>query len=281
MSKEFKGKTLAEILRIEQTRNYLMKGIREDGRSMWDYREIKIEVGTVEKAFGSSTVYLGDTVVVTGVNFELGTPFQDSPDSAILLVEGEILPTASFEAEAGPPDEYEIEMSRVVDRSLRESGIIDFKKYAIIPGETVLKIFIDFNILNDDGNIIDAAVLGAVSALATADMPDINYIRDNIDEVSNINIKEVPRTKFSIEEIPIANTIALYNGKMFVDPTAPEEEIANSLITFTHLATGEICSIQLLKGSLSYEEVFTALDKAYEKSVEIRDKLSEMGIIKL
>ncbi len=281
MSKEYKGKTLAEILRIEQTKNYLSKGIREDKRGMWDYRDIKIEVGTVEKAFGSATVYLGDTVVVTGVNFELGTPFPDSPDSAILLVEGEILPTASFEAEAGPPDEYEIEMSRVVDRSLRESGIIDFKKYAIVPGETVLKIFIDFNILNDDGNIIDAAVLGAVAALATAEMPDIEYIKEHIEEVSNINIKEIPRRKFEIEEVPIANTIAIYNGRMFVDPTASEEEVAESLVTFTHISTGEICSIQLLKGSLSFEEVFTALEKAYEKNLELRTMLKELGIINL
>jgi len=213
MSKEYKGKTLSEILRMEQARNFLGKGMREDGRELTEYRPIDIKVGTIEKAFGSATVYLGDTIVVTGVNFEIGTPFTDSPDSAILLVEGEILPTASFEAEAGPPDEYEIEMSRVVDRSLRESGIIDFKKYVIVPGEAVLKIFVDFNILNDDGNIIDAAVIGAVAALATAEMPDIDYLKENLENVNNNNIKEVPRKPFQIEEVPIANTIAMYEER--------------------------------------------------------------------
>jgi len=279
MSKEYKGKTLSEILRMEQARNFLGKGMREDGRELTEYRPIDIKVGTIEKAFGSATVYLGDTIVVTGVNFEIGTPFTDSPDSAILLVEGEILPTASFEAEAGPPDEYEIEMSRVVDRSLRESGIIDFKKYVIVPGEAVLKIFVDFNILNDDGNIIDAAVIGAVAALATAEMPDIDYLKENLENVNNNNIKEVPRKPFQIEEVPIANTIAMYGDKMFVDPTASEEEVADALITYTHISTGEICSIQLLKGSLSYEDVFRALDLAYEKSLEIRNILKERGII--
>ncbi len=278
MSEKYKNKTLSEIVKIEQTKNLLRNNRREYNRGFLDYRDIEIETGSIEKAFGSATVKLGDTVVVAGVNFEIGTPFPDSPDKAILLVEGEILPTASFEAEAGPPDENEIEISRVVDRGLRESGMIDFERYVIISGESVLKIFVDFNIINDDGNIIDAANLAAVSALATAEVPSIKYLKENLEEVNNINIKEVPREKFVIKEIPIATTIGIFDNKIFVDPTASEEEVSDTLITFTHLSTGEICSIQLLKGGLTFDEVFKTLEIAYDKSMEIRDLLKNYGI---
>ncbi len=278
MSEKYKNKTLAEIVNIEQAKNLLRKNLRKGDRDLLSYREIVIETGTVEKAFGSATVRLGDTVVVAGVNFELGTPFLDTPNKAILLVEGEILPTASFEAEAGPPDEHEIEISRVVDRGLRESGMINFEKYVIVPGETVLKMFVDFNIINDDGNIIDAANIAAVSALATAEVPDIEYIKDHLEEVNNINIKDIPRKNFEIEELPIATTVGFFEDKMIVDPDAAEEEIADTLITFTHISTGEICSIQLLKGGLSYDEVFKALDIAYQKNLELREILKKHGI---
>ena len=278
MSEKYKNKTLAEIVNIEQAKNLLKKNLRRGDRGLLDYRDIEIEIGTIEKAFGSATVRLGDTVVVAGVNFELGTPFLDTPNKAILLVEGEILPTASVEAEAGPPDEHEIEISRVVDRGLRESGMINFEKYVIVPGETVIKIFVDFNIINDDGNIIDAANLAAVSALATAEMPSIEYIKENLEEVNNINIKKIPREPFKVEEIPIANTIGIFEGKVIVDPDAAEEEVADTLITFTHLSTGEICSIQLLKGGLSYEEVFKTLDIAYQKNLELREILKKHGV---
>jgi len=278
MSEKYKNKTLAEIVNIEQAKNLLKKNLRRGDRGLLDYRDIEIEIGTIEKAFGSATVRLGDTVVVAGVNFELGTPFLDTPNKAILLVEGEILPTASVEAEAGPPDEHEIEISRVVDRGLRESGMINFEKYVIVPGETVIKIFVDFNIINDDGNIIDAANLAAVSALATAEMPSIGYIKENLEEVNNINIKKIPREPFKIEEIPIANTVGIFEGKIIVDPDAAEEEVADTLITFTHLSTGEICSIQLLKGGLSYEEVFKTLEIAYQKNLELRETLKKHGV---
>ncbi len=278
MSEKYKNKTLAEIVNIEQAKNLLKKNLRRGDRGLLHYRDIEIEIGTIEKAFGSATVRLGDTVVVAGVNFELGTPFLDTPNKAILLVEGEILPTASVEAEAGPPDEHEIEISRVVDRGIRESGMINFEKYVIVPGETVIKIFVDFNIINDDGNIIDAANLAAVSALATAEMPSIEYIKENLEEVNNINIKKIPREPFKVEEIPIANTIGIFEGKIIVDPDAAEEEVADTLITFTHLSTGEICSIQLLKGGLSYEEVFKTLDIAYQKNLELREILKKHGV---
>ncbi|HIQ13204.1 MAG TPA: exosome complex protein Rrp42 [Thermoprotei archaeon] len=278
MSEKYKNKTLAEIINIEQAKNLLNKNLRKGDRGLLDYRDIKIETGTIKKAFGSATVNLGDTVVVAGVNFELGTPFIDTPNNAILLVEGEILPTASVEAEAGPPDEHEIEISRVIDRGIRESGMINFEKYVIIPGETVIKIFVDFNIINDDGNIIDAANLAAVAALATAEIPKVEYIREHIDEVNNINIKEIPRESFKVEEIPIANTIGIFDGKVLVDPDAAEEEVVDTLITFTHLSTGEICSVQLLKGGLTYEEVFKTLDVAYQKNLELREILKNNGI---
>jgi len=278
MSEKYKNKTLAEIINIEQAKNLLNKNLRKGDRGLLDYRDIKIETGTIKKAFGSATVNLGDTVVVAGVNFELGTPFIDTPNNAILLVEGEILPTASVEAEAGPPGEHEIEISRVIDRGIRESGMINFEKYVIIPGETVIKIFVDFNIINDDGNIIDAANLAAVAALATAEIPKVEYIREHIDEVNNINIKEIPRESFKVEEIPIANTIGIFDGKVLVDPDAAEEEVVDTLITFTHLSTGEICSVQLLKGGLTYEEVFKTLDVAYQKNLELREILKNNGI---
>lgn len=278
MSEKYKNKTLAEIINIEQAKNLLKKNLRKGDRGLLDYRDIKIETGTIKKAFGSATVNLGDTVVVAGVNFELGTPFLDTPNNAILLVEGEILPTASVEAEAGPPDEHEIEISRVVDRGLRESGMINFEKYVIIPGETVIKMYVDFNIINDDGNIIDAANLAAVAALATAEIPKIKYIRDHLNEVNNINIKEIPHESFKVDEIPIANTIGIFDGKVLVDPDAAEEEVVNTLITFTHLSTGEICSVQLLKGGLAYEEVFKTLEVSYQKNLELREILKDHGI---
>ncbi|HEW93705.1 RNA-binding protein [Candidatus Geothermarchaeota archaeon] len=274
----FRGLTLSELLTIKQVEKLFSEGRRIDERGFLEFREIEINTNVIEKAFGSARVSLGDTVVVAGVNFELGTPFPDSPDKGILIVEGEVLPTASFGAEAGPPNEYEIELSRVVDRGIRESEMLPLEEYVIKHGEVVYKIFLDFNIINDDGNLIDAANLAAVAALATAKMPDINYVKEHIDELNSINIKEVPKVGVKIRDLPIAVTLGLKNNKFIVDPTFAEEIAVESLITITHTNKGELCSIQLLKGGLTFEQVFEAINIAYEKNIELRSILERNGI---
>lgn len=273
-----KKNTLHELLMANNVLKMAKENKRIDGRGFLDYRPIKIEPNVIGKPDASAKVMLGDTFIIVGINFDVGTPFSDSPDKGILITEGEILPTASFGAEAGPPSEEEIEISRVVDRSIRESGMVDLSELVIIPGEKVLKMFVDFNIFNDDGNIVDAAVLGTVAALLTGKMPDPKYIAEHIDEIDEVSLKEVPRVPIPVKDIPISTTLALIRDKFYVDPNYVEESVAEALITITHTKNDEICAIQLYEGALGYEQVFEALNISLDKSREIRDIL--LSIVK-
>ena len=123
-----------ENLRKEQMLQLLAKGKRLDDRGLLDYRPLKIEVGVIEKAEGSAKVSLGDTQVIAGVKVEVDRPFPDTPDKGLLIVNAEVLPLASAYSEPGPPDEDAIELARVVDRGVRESGMIELEKLVIEPG---------------------------------------------------------------------------------------------------------------------------------------------------
>ena len=50
-----------------------------------------------------------------------------------------------------------IEIARVVDRGIRESGFIDWKKLCIKEGERVWSVSIDIYCINDDGNVLEVA----------------------------------------------------------------------------------------------------------------------------
>ena len=271
-----KKKTLKEILMANNILKFVREGKRLDGRKFLNYRNLVIEPNIIEKAYASAKVMLGDTIVIVGISFELGTPFSDSPDKGILLTEGEVLPTASFEAEAGPPSEEEIEISRVVDRSIRESEIVDLRKLIVNPGENVLKMFVDFNVFNDDGNIIDAAVIGTVAALYKGVMPDPNYIREHLEEISPYDLSSAPKIPIPVQDFPIATTIVLIDNRLIVDPTYAEEMVADARITITHTKSNEICAVQLIQGSLDYEQVFEILNITLNKSIEIRNKIQKI-----
>src|SRR3990167_1904107 len=141
----------------------LNAGVRLDGRKLTDYRgPIEIERGIIKTAEGSARVRIGETEVMVGVKLEVGEPYPDTPGEGTIIVGAELLPMSNPEFELGPPGIQAIELARVVDRGIRESKALDFKKLCIKEGENIWMVIIDICPLNDDGNLIDAAVLATL-----------------------------------------------------------------------------------------------------------------------
>ena len=108
---------------------------RLDGRKLTDYRQpLKVDVDVTPTAEGSARVTLGKTELIVGVKVEVMEPYPDVPDAGSIMVGAELLPLSSPEFEPGPPGIEAIELARVVDRGIRESKVIDFKKLCIKEG---------------------------------------------------------------------------------------------------------------------------------------------------
>ena len=167
-------------LTSEKLSKMFAEGKRFDGRGLLDHRPIEISHEVSNKAEGSARVKMGKTEVIAGVKMQLGEPYPDSPNKGNLMVSGDLLPLASPRFETGPPRFPAIELPRVVDRGIRESGMIDFSKLVVTPKEKVWTVIIDIYPINDDGNLIDAAAIAAVVALKDTKLPEI-------DKEGNIN----------------------------------------------------------------------------------------------
>ena len=100
-------------------------GQRLDGRTQYQGRDVELEVNVLGNAEGSARVRMGDTIVFAGVKFQTMTPYSDRPNEGGLMCMAEVRPVAGRQHEAGPPSAESIELSRVVDRGIRESGCIE------------------------------------------------------------------------------------------------------------------------------------------------------------
>ncbi|MEA3136496.1 MAG: exosome complex component, partial [Thermoplasmata archaeon] len=116
------------LIKKDFIRNLLKDGKREDGRGLLEQRPLSIHVGYVDRAQGSARVKLGNTQVVAGVKIQLEKPYPDTPNRGNFMTSAELNPIASPHFEPGPPRIEAIELARVTDRALRESGILDFEK---------------------------------------------------------------------------------------------------------------------------------------------------------
>ena len=127
MSSSKRSTIIVEQLRKQQMLEALLRGKRLDGRNFDSYRDLEIEIGIIDKASGSARVKLGNTEVIAGIKVETGEPFEGLENKGALIMSAEVLPTASAHVEPGPPDEEAIELSRVVDRGVRESKMLRFR----------------------------------------------------------------------------------------------------------------------------------------------------------
>jgi len=259
--------SLVTKVRQKQIAQTIDTGKRLDGRTLTDFREIKIEQGIIEKAEGSARVYLGKSQVLVGVKVETGAPFPDTPNEGVMTVNAELVPLASPTYETGPPDETSIELARIVDRGIRESKAIDTEKLCIEPGKKVFVVFVDVWVLNYDGNLIDTAALAAISALLNTKMPN-HEIKDG-----EVKIK-AGYTPLPLRSHPITVTVGKINDKLIIDPAAEEEQVMDARLTMAINDEGNICAIQKgLAGYFTPQQIIDASKLAQEKAAELRKKL--------
>ena len=241
----------------------IQNGKRVDKREFTQFRDIEIKENIIETAEGSAYVRLGNTQVIVGVKMGTGTPFPDTPNEGILSVSAEFTPLASAEFELGPPGEDAIELARVVDRGIRESRTIEMEKLVITPGEKVWSVFIDIHIIDNQGNLMNAAALSALSALLTARMP-------KLDAEGKIN-RDEHEGKLPVVHKPINISVCKLGDKLFLDPTKEEESVTDAKLSITVREDDKICAVQKQgRRGIEFDVLEKMIDIAIEKSKELR-----------
>ena len=267
-----------EIAKITKRRmaEYLKGGKRFDARSLLDYRPVTLKKGVAKKAEGSAEVCIGKTKVLVGIKLSIGVPYPNSEEEGTMMTTVELLPLAAKRFQAGPPSIEAIELARIVDRGIRESGMLDFKKLCIKKGEEVWTVMIDIYPLNDDGNLIDAAALAAVAALQDAVFPEVKKGKIEVGEKST---KRLPISDIA----PITTTFYKIGSSIILDPTAEENEASDGRVS---VAISEEKKEQMVnaiqKGGFgdrsepfTKEELYEIFDQAVKKQKDLREILEK------
>jgi exosome complex component RRP42 len=244
------------------------KNTRMDGRKPDEYRKIVIERDVIAKAEGSARVKIGNTEVIAGVKMDVGTPFSDRPEEGVLMTNAEFSPVASPTFEKGPPSDESIELARVVDRGIRESGMIDVGKLCIEKGSKVWMVNVDIQIVNHDGNLIDAASLASVAALLGTRLPAFDG------EKVDYEAAKKTKTPLPITGKPVAVTLAKVGSALLADPRLEEESAMATRLTVATKDDGSLAALQKGGGSgpLAPEEI----EKAFELSERIGKEIRKL-----
>jgi len=260
------GSSILDQLKATKIRGLLEQGKRIDGRLFEEPRKITVETGVIPKADGSARVCLGDTKVIAGIKIQPDKPFPDMGDKGIFICTAEILPLAHPDAEPGPPGDDAIELARVVDRGIRESGMIDLSQLVLVKDKSVIGIFADNGIIDYDGNLFDACAYASTTAILSCKIPRW-VIKDDQPVLVEGEKSDPP-----ITTVPVSVTMGRIGEHIIVDPNAEEWECLDARITITTNSEENICAIQ--KGG-SDGFTIAQLTRCGEISVKVGSQIRE------
>jgi len=258
--------SIIDALKRKKILELLEQGKRVDGRAFDEVRKLSIETNAIPKANGSARVRLGDTEVVTGIKIQPDRPFPDLGEKGIFICTAEILPLAHPDIETGPPNEHVIELARVVDRGIRESGMVDLTQLVLKKDKSVIGIFADNSVIDHDGNLFDACSYASTAAILSCKIPKWE-MKDDVPVLVEGEESDPP-----ITTIPVSVTMARIGEHIIVDPNLDEWSCMDARITITTNSDGNICALQ--KGHTD-GFTFEQLIKCGEISVSIGSKIRE------
>lgn len=148
---------------MTQTRSLIDdRGIRTDGRTSDELREIKIQVGVVKNADGSAFVEFGSNKIIVAVYGprEVHPKHMAQPDRCVLRCRYHMSPFSTDTRKNPAPSRREVEISKVMREALEPALMLeDYPRAAI-------DVFVE--VLQADGGSRCAGITAASVALADA-----------------------------------------------------------------------------------------------------------------
>ncbi|KAH7650380.1 polymyositis scleroderma autoantigen 1 [Cryptosporidium bovis] len=267
-------------------------GLRVDGRTMNEYRGLKIKLN---RNYGEVEVSIGRTHVLCVVKSELSTPNPDRGSEGFITFTVDLGPLCVNPASSdyrNTRNSIGAEIGNYIEKTLRESGSIDTEVLCIMSGVCVWSVKCELHVLYNDGNLIDACLLASIAGLRHykfTDTDSVGFLKKtnhegmrSIDsEILESTIKRMDMIPFNIHHFPLSVTIGYLNCKeelsYIVDPTLDEESVIETSVHVSINERDEICRISKFGGTkISQSQLKYAIQLAKMHSQKIHQELKDI-----
>lgn len=221
---------MADDFRYAQPKQYqrlfLKDDIRPDGRPVTGCREVKIHCNTVSSALGSAMVCFGNTRVIAGIKGRFAEPTINNPSSGYIVPNVSLPGLCNTKYRPGMPVDKAISISHKLESI--STDVTDLMELCIVPGKVVWCLYLDVVCINDDGNVLDAAVLAMTAALFNTWLPTTH-----VNEENGL-VTVVPggeKTRMVLKFLPVTVTLSVFDDVTLPDPCESEEQIESGTVT--------------------------------------------------
>lgn len=127
----------------------------------------------------------------------------------------------------------------------------------IAKGKLAWVLYCDLVCLDDDGSVLDVAAIALMAGLKSLKLPKVNYDLDT----KTITVEDKVRSHLNLKCLPVTTTFITFELKyLLVDPTADEENVAETTVTIS-TCDGELSYVYQPGGNSLQPTQFDALVK--------------------
>lgn len=211
----------------------VIENIRLDGRSRMQFRDPEVTLSRCEEN-SVAELTLGNTKVIATSRGDLVTPYADRSG------EGSLIFSCVVSSATKAADCSENEIISHLEKHLKMSDAIDLESLCIISGKRVWQIGCEIVILENGGNVKDAALFAAVAALRAFRRPDVSQPGDESESLVKMRFDDSEPLPLAFHHTPLTVSIAVFNSTndngtepyLVVDPLVEEDVSSNGEIVF-------------------------------------------------
>jgi len=126
---------------------------------------------------------MGHTKVITQSSLKIISPKPNKPNEGEIRFNIEfssLMHSAEFNQQTSTLSEMRVEISNFIEKVIKSSRATDAEGLCIIQGKLAWSLTVELQLLNDDGNLMDALFLAAVLALKNTRLPEVSMKKDQI-----------------------------------------------------------------------------------------------------
>ena len=249
--------------------------LRPDHRNPSQYRDLKIS--RLTHSFNSPiNVCLGNTQIFSQINAKLVSPKVERPSEGIISFQVDthhLKPMADFNSTNEALNEFRISINTILEKCLKESHALDTNILCVIPGKIVYKIIIEINIIKNDGNVFDAAVIAALSSWLSFKIPFFRVKNGELYYDTFINLTTI--------HMPVCVSFGIFEKKdekveFVVDNTLEEESVMKGMVSICANIFGEISYMKMnTEAMIGVDEIQDLIGEVDKHVLDIHKKIKK------
>ncbi|MCQ2818862.1 MAG: hypothetical protein MJ252_16475, partial [archaeon] len=243
--------------------------LRDTKRDEKTYRPVSIKKLSSN---GQVEVKIGNTLVITQLMAKLIKPSEDKPNEGQIVFQidtNHLKPNADYNQQNEELTDFRNRLNIFISKTLKESKALDIFSLCIIPEQVAWKIIIDINIINNDGNVLDACLISILASWLTFRLPFLikkeNKLVNNNKYIYLTTLHKPFMVSFGIFETEKEG------NKFIVDCNLKEESVMKGKISIAANIFGEVVFMHMASSAqISKEELNDLL-------LIVKDKVEELN----